>query len=155
VTYYGANMIRSQIKLASNAVVVLVYLCYASGNGEPGMAIPSWSVAAERVDNFSAGFLDVGAKSVFAFGWMQHCNMPAALMNTNEAMEQLFETNAAGSSPYGWIGWNDKYVDSSRSPGVRMHLDPHPSYGFYRSLTGGFGMTAGQWRGDASGSTGG
>jgi flagellar hook assembly protein FlgD len=35
-----------------------------------------------------------------------------------------------------------------------MHLDPHPNYGFYRALTGGFGMTAGQWRGDATGGGG-
>ena len=62
-------------------------------------------------------------------------------------MEQLFETNATGTYPYGWIGWNDKYIDSDRTPGVRMHLDPHPSYGFYRALTGGFGMTAADWRG--------
>ena len=151
VTYYGANVIRDQVHLANNAIVVLVHLCYASGNGEPGMAIPGWSVATQRVDNFSAGFLDVGAKSVFAFGWMQKWNMPAALMTTDKTMEELFETNASGTYPYGWIGWNDKYVDSDRTPGVRMHLDPHPSYGFYRALTGGFSMTAGQWRGDASG----
>jgi flagellar hook assembly protein FlgD len=154
VTYYGANQIRDQVHLASNAIVVLVHLCYAAGNGEPGMAIPGWSVAAQRVDNFSAGFLDAGAKSVFAFGWMQKWNLPAALMSTNKSMDELFETNAAGSYPYGWIGWNDKYIDSDRTPGVRMHLDPHPNYGFYRALTGGFGMTAGQWRGDASGGGG-
>ena len=151
VTYYGANPIRSNIRLANNAIVVLVHACYASGNGEPGMAIPGWSVAAQRVDNFSAGFLDAGARSVFAFGWQQKWNIPAALMNTNKTMDELFQTNANGTYPYGWIGWNDRYIDSDRTPGTRMHLDPHPNYGFYRALTGGFGMTAGQWRGDATG----
>jgi flagellar hook assembly protein FlgD len=151
VTYYGANQIRDHVKLANNAVVALVHLCYAAGNGEPGMSIPGWSVASQRVDNYSNGFLDAGARSVFAFGWMQKWNMPAALMSTNKTMEELFETDAAGTYPYGWIGWNDRYIDSERTPGTRMHLDPHPNYGFYRALTGGFGMTAGQWRGDATG----
>jgi flagellar hook assembly protein FlgD len=151
VTYYGGNVLRSNIQLARNAVVALIHLCYAAGNGEPGMSIPGWSVASQRVDNYAAGFLDIGAKSVFALGWMPKLNLPRALMDTNKTMEELFETDAAGTYPYGWIGWNDKYVDSERTSGVRMHLDPHPSYGFYRALTGGFGMTAGQWRGEAGG----
>ena len=155
VTYYGANVLRANVHLAKNAVVALIHLCYAAGNGEPGMAIPGWSVASQRVDNYSAGFLDVGAKSVFALGWMPKWNLPKALMNTDQTMEQLFETDAAGTYPYGWIGWNDKYIDSERTPGARMHLDPHPNYGFYRALTGGFGMTASEWRGEATGGGGG
>ena len=155
VTYYGANQIRDNVRLAANAIVFLNHLCYASGNGEPGMAIPSWNVAGERVDNYAAGFLDVGAKAVFAFGWFQKWNVPRALMETNQTLEELFETDANGSYPYGFIGWNDRYLDSERTPGVRMHLDPHPSYGFYRALTGGFNMTAGEWRGEASSGGGG
>jgi flagellar hook assembly protein FlgD len=149
VTYYGANPIRSNIRLAPNAIVMLVHLCYASGNGEPGMAIPSWSVAAQRVDNFSAGFLDVGARSVFAFGWFQKYDIPDLLMNSDKTMEQIFETRYHGY-PSGWIGWDDRYVASERSPGVEMHLDPHPTYGFYRSLVGGFNMSASDWRGSSS-----
>jgi flagellar hook assembly protein FlgD len=130
---------------------MLVHLCYASGNGEPGMSIPGWSVASQRIDNYSAGFLDVGAKSVFALGWMPENNFPKMLMETNKTMNEIFETDAKGTYPYGFIGWNDKYIDSDRSPGLRMHIDPHPDYGFYRALTGGFNMTAADWRGEASG----
>ena len=151
VTYYGANPIRENIRLARNAIVALVHLCYATGNGEPGMSIPGWSVAKERIDNYASGFIDAGAKSVFGFGWMQKWNFPKALMDTNKTMDELFRTDANGSYPYGWIGWNDRFYDSDRSPGLRIHIDPHPTYGFYRSLVGGFGMTAGEWRGEAGG----
>ena len=40
-TYYGAAPIRENIRLAPNAVVMLLHGCYTAGNGEPGMAIPS------------------------------------------------------------------------------------------------------------------
>lgn len=150
VTYYGGNPIRDHIKLAKNAVVALVHLCYSSGNGEPGMSIPSWNVARERVDNYAAAFLAAGARSVFSFGWMQKWNLPKALMSTDKTMEQLFETPYHGY-PSGWIGWNDRYFDSGRTPGARMHLDPHRTYGFYRSLSGDMRMTASDWRSGGSG----
>ena len=40
-TYYGANLIKQYITLAPNAIVFLNHLCYAAGNGEAGMAIPT------------------------------------------------------------------------------------------------------------------
>ena len=64
--YYGEYYIRNYIQLATNAVVILNRLCYASGNSEPGRANPTKSVAQQRVDNFGAGFLRAGARAVFA-----------------------------------------------------------------------------------------
>jgi len=154
VTYYGGNQIRDRINLARNAVVALVHLCYASGNGEPGMAIPSWNVARQRIDNYAAGFLHAGARSVFAFGWMQEWNLPRALMDSDKTMDELFHTNAAGTYPYGWIGWNDKYFSSERTSGARIHIDPHKNYGFYRALSGDMKLTAREWRGGSSDSGG-
>ena len=70
------------IHLAPNAIVYLNHLCYAAGNGEPGMAIPDVDLARQRVDNMASGWLSIGARAVFAFGWWQKLNYPAALMNT-------------------------------------------------------------------------
>ena len=144
-TYYGATRIRDSIDLAPNAVVILVHLCYASGNGESGMAIPSEDVARQRVDNFANGFLAAGARAVFASAWNQKLNFPNALATSNSTMDQMFMT-AAGGSPAGYIGWRDTKLDSHRTPGARIHLDPHPNYGYYRSVAGDLSMTAAAWR---------
>ena len=64
--YYGANYIRKYIHLAPNAVVILHGECYSAGNSEPGNPIPSVEAGRERIQNFAAGFLAVGAKAVFA-----------------------------------------------------------------------------------------
>jgi hypothetical protein len=144
--YRGANWIRSNVKLADHAVVMLIGACYASGNGEPGMPIPSQEIARQRVDNFASGFLAVGAGAVYAFGWVQRANYPEMLMTSNKTVDEIFMTRASGS-PAGWVGWNDKYIASERTPGARLHLDPHPSYGYYRALSGDMDMTAAQFRG--------
>lgn len=151
--YRGANWIRNNIALAPNAVAILIGACYASGNGEPGMAIPSQDVAKQRVDNFASGFLAVGAGAVFAFGWEPRANYPNLLVNSNKTMDEIFMTRSNGS-PSGWVGWNDKYIDSERTPGAKVHLDPHPSYGYYRALTGNMSMTAAQFRGGEAGGSG-
>jgi hypothetical protein len=151
--YRGASWIRSHITLAPNAVALLVGACYASGNGEPGMPIPSQDVAKQRVDNFASGFLAVGAGAVFAFGWEQRANIPNLLATSNKTVDEIFMTRSNGS-PSGWVGWNDRYFDSDRTPGAKVHLDPHHSYGYYRALTGNMSMTAAQFRGQ-SGDAGG
>ena len=150
--YYGATRIRDNVRLAPNAVVFLNHLCYASGNGEPGMSIPDQSLAAERVDNFASGWLAVGARAVFAYGWTQKLNYPQALMSTDASMDELFSTvpgGAAAGTPKGFIGWRDVTLPSQRTPGAMMHLDPHKSYGYYRSVTGDLGMTAADFRSGA------
>ena len=67
VKYYGEYYMK-QLDLASNAVVALNRLCYASGNNEWGAGNPSKSTAIKRVDNYGYGFLKAGAKAVFASG---------------------------------------------------------------------------------------
>jgi flagellar hook assembly protein FlgD len=148
-TYYGATPIKTNIKLAPSAVVILVHGCYTAGNGENG-SIPSEDVARQRVDNFASGFLAAGAGAVFAFGWNQKLNYPNALMNSNQSVDQMFMTPADGS-PSGYVGWNEKRYDSQRTPGATNHLDPHAKSGYYRAVSGQLGMTAADWRAGAAG----
>jgi flagellar hook assembly protein FlgD len=148
-TYYGATPIRENITLAPNAVVILVHGCYTAGNGEPGMAIPGEALAFERVDNYASGFLAAGARAVFAFGWNQKLNFAHALATSNSTMDELFMASGGGN-PSGFVGWRDTRLDSARTPGATIHLDPHPSEGYYRSLTGDLAMTATDWRSGAA-----
>jgi flagellar hook assembly protein FlgD len=147
-TYYGATPIRENVELAPNAVVMLIHGCYTAGNGEPGTAIPTEALARERIDNYASGFLAAGARAVFAFGWNQKLNYARALATTDSTMEELFMTSGGGS-PAGYIGWRDRRLDSVRTPGASIHVDPHPTYGYYRALTGDPSMTAADWRSGA------
>ena len=143
--YYGGNPIRGNIRLAPNAVVLLVHLCYAPGNAEPGMSIPSYDTARQRVDNYAAAFLDVGARAVFSFSLMQKQNIVGALNGSNKSMDEIFMTPAAGGSS-GFIGWRNKRFASERTPGATNHLDPHSSRGYQRAVSGDLSMTAAEWR---------
>ena len=145
-TYYGANRLRESVVLAPNALVFLNHLCYSAGNAEPGMAIPTWDVARERVDNMANGWLASGAKAVFAYGSQSYIKTIRTLMTTNSTIEDLFRM--PGAKPryyYGWIGWDPRKFDSVRTPGATNFLDPDPKSGFYRAVTGDLGMTARQW----------
>jgi hypothetical protein len=153
----GANAIRSKVHLATNAVVVLYRLCYASGNAEQGMRpeLPSSArdrnVATERVDNFAAGFLSAGAGAVFAWGWPQKINLPHRLATTNETMDRIFMDRANHTgSPNAFIGSNDYYRSSKRTVGARIHLDPHRVFGHLRALSGNLRMSAAAFRGQAA-----
>ena len=147
-TYYGATPIRANVVLAPNAVVILVHGCYTAGNGEPGMAIPRLDLARARVDNYASGFLAAGAGAVFAFGWNQKVNFPHALATSDSTMDELFMT-PGGGSPAGFVGWRDRYLESVRTPGTTIHLDPHPTHGYYRSVAGDLDATAANWRAGA------
>jgi hypothetical protein len=148
--YYGAKPIRNNVHLAPHAVVILNHLCYAAGNGESGMAIPSQNVAFQRADNMANGWLYAGADAVFATTWTQSVNFPAVLATTNQTMEQIFETPSPWTgSPAGFIGWNDVHLDSDRTPGATVHLDPHPDQGYYRALTGKLSATTADFRSGA------
>lgn len=142
-TYYGATPIRQNIRLAPNAVVILMHGCYTAGSGEPGAPIPTQDVARQRVDNFASGFLAAGAGAVFALAWGTWTDYPAALMSTDTTMDSLFMT--AGEH----IGWNDMYFNSVRTPGARNHLDPSADTGYHRAVTGRLGMTTAEWRAGA------
>jgi len=146
VTYYGANFIRQDVKLAPNAIVALSHLCYSAGNGEPGMALPTWDVARQRVDNTASGFLGAGAKAVFAYATGSITPLIDQLFTTSDTIDQMFTTTGAKPEPYyGFTGWDDRYFDSVRTPGLRNHLDPGQSVGFLRAVTGDLEMTAADW----------
>ncbi len=151
-TYYGANRLRESVVLAPNAIVYLNHLCYAAGNGESGMAIPSEDIARQRVDNMANGWLATGARAVFAYSWNQQLNYPQALMTSNSTVDQLFMTPATGAasgSPKGFVGWHHNRFASERTPGAVNHLDPHPGEGYYRAVTGDLSMTMAEWRSGA------
>ncbi len=143
LTYYGATLIREDIRLAPHAVVFMENGCYTAGNGELGTPIPSADVARERVDNFASGWLAVGAGAVFAFQWGTGVNYPEELMNTDSSIDPLF------MNPREYVGWNDLYFDSQRTPGAVNHLDPDPNLGYLRAVTGDLAMTTAQWRSGA------
>jgi flagellar hook assembly protein FlgD len=138
--YYGEGYIRSGIRLAPNAVVLLFHLCYASGNTEPGLATGSLADSLQRVDNYGAGFIGAGARAVFAEGHPSH---PATgyirqLFTTDRSMDAIFR-----SAPT-WHGNLRGPIASQRTPGLRYELDSDtatPS-GFYRSLIGDLSLTA-------------
>ena len=147
VEYYGAKPIREQIVLAPNSLVLLNHLCYAAGNGEPGMAIPSWSVAHQRVDNFANGFLAAGAKGVFAYSWQPMDKLLKWLLTTDRTMEQLFTTPGSTPTPYaGYVGWDPRKLESVRTPGTINFLDPHSRDGFLRAYSGDLNLTSTAWR---------
>jgi len=127
-TYYGANLIRDNITLAPNAIVFLNHLCYSAGNGEPGMAIPSWDLARQRVDNMASGWLAVGARVVFAYASQLFNKMVKLLFTTDDTMEDMFKT-----------------------PGAKNFLDPHQTEGFYRAISGDLGMTTSDWSAGSGG----
>lgn len=147
--YYGESFIRSEIELAPKAVVLLQGLCYASGNAESDMApVFDRELATKRVSNFAAGFLDAGAAAVFALGWPPRVDLPDLLMRSSLTMDEIFELPASDfAGAYdGFIGNADYYRDSTRTPGARIHLDPHPRIGHERAVTGDLSMTATAWR---------
>lgn len=152
VDYQGADQLRKRVRLARNAVVMLYHLCYASGNGEEHMG-PEFrrSVAVPRVDNFAAGFLNIGARAVFAYGTDQDINLPKALMRTDGTMDRIFKSRSgtALQAYDGFVGRRDYYRDSRRVGWARLHLDPHPRRGHYRALTGDLAMRASDFRAGA------
>ena len=154
VEYHGGKAIRESWNLAPNSIVFLNHLCYAAGQGEPGMAAPSWDIAQQRVDNMASGYLYAGAGAVFAYSMQPFAKTLQLLMTTDQTVDQIFR--APGSLPhsyYGWIGSDPRYFDSVRTPGARNLIDPDPSSSrvFERAVTGNLALTAAQWRGEQSG----
>ena len=148
VVYKGANWLREHIEFAPNAVVILSHLSYASGNASSGMPIPTRSVAVERIDNFANGFLASGARVVWALGWQPGADVIDALHQEDATMDAIFQTQyRSGVNPLnGWIGWNPGYYASVRVPGAEVHIDPDPSYGYLRGISGDLSFTTNEWR---------
>ena len=154
--YYGADKLRKRVHLAKDAVVLLEHLCYASGNGEEYMG-PEFDkgLATKRADNFASGFLDIGARAVFAYGTDQRIDLPNALMNGDRTMDEIFKSPNTDNQYDGFVGKDDYYRDSVRTGWARLHMDPHPKQGHYRALTGDLGMTASEFRAGAGDIAGG
>jgi flagellar hook assembly protein FlgD len=169
--YYGAAMVREAIRFADNAIVLLNHLCYAAGNGEEWQQIPRRAIAVQRVDNFAAGFLAAGARTVFAWRIQAGENLVDALFTEHKSMDDIFRmrfgSNLDGSwlAYYGWVGSSpDLYFDSARTPGARIHLDPDGpdtsntpvspgpranKSGYSRAVTGDLTFTTDEWRGES------
>lgn len=144
--YYGGNWIRDNWTLAPDAVVVLNHMCYTAGNGEPGMAIPGWDLAVERVDNYAAAFLAVGAGAVFAYSGQSFDKGLRQLMTTNDTISDIFTTPGPKPNGYlGYVGADARQFDSVRMPGNTNFLDRDPNKGFVRAVTGNLSMTASDW----------
>jgi hypothetical protein len=139
--YFGERSLAKSLHLARNSVVLLLRLCYASGNSEWGRPSPTLRVARQRVDNYGSGFLRTGARAVIAetlggAGYIFH-----GLFRTNRTMHQIF-----WSSPGATRRYRVAY-DGRRSPSwAGAILDPSRPGKYYRSIVGDLGMTASQWR---------
>lgn len=139
-TYYGEYYVRTQVKLAPNAVVIMNHLCYSAGSSEPGRANPTLTVARKRVDNFAAGFLRTGAKAVFAETLGSAAYIIRGLFTTNQTIGQIF-----WSSPDHTWTYRTSFA-SVRTPGMTAVMDPRKPGSFYRSVVGTLSMTASTWR---------
>jgi hypothetical protein len=133
--YYGENRVRTSIRMAPGAAVLLYRLCYASGNTEPALSEGTTAQSKRRVDGFGAGFLGTGAGVVIADGH------PKSAANY---MRQLFTTDRSVWSMFTLAPNHHHHVlgpyTSARTPGARYAMDPDrggssPS-GFYRSIVG-------------------
>jgi hypothetical protein len=141
--YYGEYYIDRYVQMDPNAVVILNRLCYASGNSEWGSANPTKSTAIRRVDNYGAGFLRAGAKVVFAEAVNSVSHQIRSLFTSKSNMNTILMTHSSAS------GARDFYVNSSRTPGMRAHLDPPHASKYWRSAIGNLRLTATQWRSSA------
>jgi len=146
--YKGAKLIREQIRLAPNSVVVLSHLCYSAGNAEPGFPIPSPDVAKQRIDNHANGWLSAGAKAVFAYASGDAAMILDGLFKGTRSLDDVFEIVGRERRPYyGFVGFSDYYEPSSRVPGNTIHIDPGVTEGYLRAITGDLSYTTDQWRG--------
>jgi flagellar hook assembly protein FlgD len=153
---------KNGIHLAPNAIGLFNRLCYADGNGEPGMAVPTQTVAFQRADNFSSTLLAAGARTVFALGWQPGVDLASALVGTHQTMAGFFESRDAPNGdpnylPYhGWVGYAPVKIASVRTPGATVYLDPDlaPAHknGYLRAVTGDLNFTTDQWNGSANSS---
>jgi hypothetical protein len=139
--YYGEELLGKGIHLASNSVVLLLHLCYASGNPEWGGPSPRLSVAEARVDNYGAGFLRTGAKAVIAEGLASGDYLLKGLFTSNKTLRQIFWNSPAATGKFA-VGFNPR-----RSPSwANAILDPQRPGRYYRSIIGSLDMPASAWR---------
>jgi hypothetical protein len=140
VKYWGQTYMRTGLHLATNAVVLLNHLCYASGDSEPGQPNPSRSVASQRADGYGTGFLRTGAKAVFANGNGSLSSIITNLLTTNMTVVQMFE------SDWSYSGAHDFAFKSKHTSWAIVWLDPHDPGRYYHSVNGKLTLTAAQVR---------
>ena len=135
LAYYGANFLRASIHLAPNAVVILRGLCYSAGNSEPGRAWPTIEAGRERIQNFAAGFLAIGAKVVFAEPYGDVGYILNAYFTTKSTARQIWMGQSSKGAP--------RYVayPSKRTAGAHLVAQLDSSGHFRRSLTGSLDLT--------------
>ena len=138
--YYGEYYVDRYLNFAPNSVVILNRLCYASGNSEPGRALPTKAVAVKRVDNYASGFLRTGARAVFAQGISSASYILYSLFKTSRTIKQTFYADPTRVLSY------DFAFASVRTPGKTGLLDPKSGSRYYRSVVGDLTMTATTWR---------
>ena len=139
--YWGEYYIRTGIKLAPNAVVVLNRLCYASGNSEWGSPNPSKTTARQRVDNYGAGFLRAGARAIFADGITSAAYVLYGLFRTSRTMGQIFTSSSS------FVGAYDFQFATSRTRGFTAWMAPKSPGRYYRSVVGNLNLRATTVRG--------
>ncbi len=140
VKYWGQTYMRTGLHLATNSVVLLNHLCYASGDSEPGRANPSKSVASQRADGYGTGFLRTGAKAVFANGNGSLSSIITNLFTTDKTVGQIFQ------SDYSFSGARDFSFKSKHTSWATVWLDPKAPGRYYHSVNGRLTLTAAQVR---------
>lgn len=139
VRYYGEFYLRSSLRLAPGAVVILDHVCYAAGGSEPGRALPARKTAAKRADNFAAGFLAAGAAAVFASD-RTVATIVRDLFGSRRTMAAVFWNSPWTSARY------DSSFRSTRTRGATGILAPYHPGRYYQSVTGRLRWTTTEWR---------
>ncbi len=141
VKYYGQTPVRTGIDLATDAVVLLNHLCYASGDSEPGRKDPSKATAKKRADGYGTGFLRTGAKAVFANGNGSLSSIITDLFTSDKTVAQIFQDDRS------FTGTLDFQFASTHTKGATVWMDPYAKGRYYHSVVGRLTLTAAQVRG--------
>ena len=140
VKYYGQTLMKSGLDLATNSVVLLNHLCYASGNSEPGRKLPSKATAKKRADGYATGFLRTGAKAMFATGNGSLSSILFDLFNTDKSVAQIFQSDRS------FTGTRDFKFASNHTSWATVWMDPSGKSRYYHSVVGKLTLTAAQVR---------
>jgi hypothetical protein len=140
VKYYGQTYMKTGLDLASNSVVLLNHLCYASGNSEPGRAKPSKTTAKKRADGYATGFLRTGARAVFANGHGSLTSILTDIFTTDKTVGQMFQDDHA------FDGGQDFKFASKKTSWATVWMDPMTKKRYYHSIVGRLTVTATQIR---------
>jgi hypothetical protein len=138
--YYGESYLVSSVRMASHAVVILNHLCYSAGNSEQGRADPTKSVAKQRIDNFGAAFLRIGADAVFAEPRGDPSYILRDLFKSTKSMRQIFWDSPQAKHEYSFT------FASRRTLKATAISDPYTPGKYYRSVVGFLSTTATTWR---------